>query len=116
MHHTPDGSFPNGIPNPLLVENRPVTADKVLAEGADMAVAWDGDFDRCFFFDHTGGFVDGEYIVGLLAEVFLTKEPGAKIIHDPRVIWNTQGRRFAGRRHGGAIAHRTCVHQAIHAR
>lgn len=105
MHHTPDGSFPNGIPNPLLVENRPVTADKVLAEGADMAVAWDGDFDRCFFFDHTGGFVDGEYIVGLLAEVFLTKEPGAKIIHDPRVIWNTQD--VVGKAGGTAVQSRT---------
>ncbi|MCL4676612.1 MAG: phosphomannomutase, partial [Pararhodobacter sp.] len=90
MHHQPDGSFPNGIPNPLLPENRPATAQAVVAEGADMGVAWDGDFDRCFFFDERGGFIDGEYIVGLLAEVFLGKEPGAKIIHDPRVIWNTQ--------------------------
>jgi phosphomannomutase len=89
MHHLPDGSFPNGIPNPLLPENRPATAQAVVAEGADMGVAWDGDFDRCFFFDEHGGFVDGEYIVGLLADVFLAKEPGAKIIHDPRVIWNT---------------------------
>ncbi len=90
MHHTPDSRFPNRIPNPLLPENRPVTAERVIAEGADMGVAWDGDFDRCFFFDHTGAFVDGEYIVGLLAEIFLDREPGAKIIHDPRVIWNTQ--------------------------
>ncbi len=90
LHHDPDGSFPNGIPNPLLVENRPQTADAVLAHGADMGVAWDGDFDRCFFFDHKGGFIDGEYIVGLLAEVFLAKEKGAKIVHDPRVCWNTR--------------------------
>lgn len=90
LHHDPDGSFPNGIPNPLLPENQPVTAEAVVAEGADIGVAWDGDFDRCFFFDHTGAFVDGEYIVGLLAEVFLSREPGARIIHDPRVIWNTQ--------------------------
>lgn len=90
MHHQPDGTFPHGIPNPLLPENRPPTVARVLAEGADMGVAWDGDFDRCFFFDEHGGFIDGEYIVGLLAEVFLAKEPGAKIIHDPRVIWNTQ--------------------------
>ncbi|MCB1360560.1 MAG: phosphomannomutase, partial [Rhodobacteraceae bacterium] len=71
MHHQPDGSFPNGIPNPLLPENRPPTAQRVQAEGADLGIAWDGDFDRCFFFDHTGAFVDGEYIVGLLAQVFL---------------------------------------------
>jgi len=90
MHHEPDGRFPNGIPNPLLVENRPPTAERVRAEGADMGVAWDGDFDRCFFFDHNGDFVDGEYIVGLLAKVFLTREPGGCIIHDPRVIWNTR--------------------------
>ncbi len=90
LHHAPDGSFPNGIPNPLLVENRPQTADAVVASGADLGVAWDGDFDRCFFFDHTGAFIDGEYIVGLLAEVFLAKERGAKIVHDPRVVWNTK--------------------------
>lgn len=90
MYHDPDGSFPHGIPNPLLVENRPATADAVRQAQADMAVAWDGDFDRCFFFDHTGAFIDGEYIVGLLAEVFLAKEPGARIVHDPRVVWNTR--------------------------
>ena len=90
LHHHPDGSFPNGIPNPLLPENQPVTAEAVLAAGADMGVAWDGDFDRCFLFDHDGRFIPGEYIVGLLAEVFLAKEPGATIVHDPRVIWNTQ--------------------------
>ncbi|MGJ8621906.1 MAG: phosphomannomutase [Yoonia sp.] len=90
MFHAPDGSFPQGIPNPLLFENRPATADAVRAHGADFGVAWDGDFDRCFFFDHEGDFIDGEYVVGLLAEAFLDKESGAKIIHDPRVIWNTQ--------------------------
>ena len=89
MYHDPDGSFPNGIPNPLLPENRPATAQAVIAAGADMGVAWDGDFDRCFLFDHLGQFVPGEYIVGLLAQAFLVKEPGATIIHDPRVIWNT---------------------------
>jgi phosphomannomutase len=89
-HHEPDGSFPNGIPNPLLPENQPATASAVVAAGADMGVAWDGDFDRCFLFDHTGRFIPGEYIVGLLAEAFLAKQPGATIIHDPRVIWNTQ--------------------------
>jgi phosphomannomutase len=90
LFHTPDGTFPEGIPNPLLPENRPKTADAVRAAGADFGVAWDGDFDRCFFFDHTGAFVDGEYVVGLLADAFLVKEPGATIVYDPRVIWNTQ--------------------------
>lgn len=89
LHHAPDGTFPNGIPNPLLPENQPMTADAVRAHGADFGVAWDGDFDRCFLFDHEGGFVAGEYVVGLLAEVFLAKDPGATIIHDPRVVWNT---------------------------
>ena len=89
MHHAPDGCFPNGIPNPLLPENQPVTAEAVRAAGADMGVAWDGDFDRCFLFDSDGAFVPGEYVVGLLADVFVAKEPGAAIIHDPRVIWNT---------------------------
>ncbi|WP_428032113.1 phosphomannomutase [Ancylobacter sp.] len=90
LHHEPDGSFPHGIPNPLLPENQPVTAEAVRAARADMGVAWDGDFDRCFLFDETGRFIPGEYIVGLLAQVFLAKEPGATIIHDPRVVWNTQ--------------------------
>ena len=90
MHHDPDGSFPNGIPNPLLPENRPATAEAVRRHKADLGIAFDGDFDRCFFFDANGDFIDGEYIVGLLAQVFLTKEPGARIVHDPRVIWNTQ--------------------------
>lgn len=90
LFHEPDGTFPQGIPNPLLPENRPATADAIRASGADFGVAWDGDFDRCFFFDHTGAFIDGEYVVGLLAEAFLAKDPGATIIHDPRIIWNTQ--------------------------
>jgi phosphomannomutase len=89
MHHDPDSKFPNGIPNPLLPENQPATADAVRAVGADMGVAWDGDFDRCFFFDETGAFIDGEYVVALLAQAFLVKEPGARIVHDPRVMWNT---------------------------
>jgi len=105
MHHEPDGTFPQGIPNPLLPENRPATAAAVVAAGADFAVAWDGDFDRCFLFDHTGAFVDGEYVVGLLAEVFLAREPGARIIHDPRVIWNTQD--VVARAGGVAVQART---------
>ncbi|MFN3954295.1 MAG: phosphomannomutase [Pararhodobacter sp.] len=105
LHHAPDGRFPNGIPNPLLPENRPVTAEAVRAHGADLGVAWDGDFDRCFFFDHHGDFVDGEYVVGLLAEVFLAREPGARIIHDPRVIWNT--RDVVARAGGEAVQART---------
>ena len=89
VNHNPDGTFPNGIPNPLLTENRSATADAVRASGADMGIAWDGDFDRCFLFDETGEFIEGYYIVGLLAEAFLAKNPGAKIIHDPRLTWNT---------------------------
>ena len=89
MHNTPDGSFPNGIPNPLLPENRGSTIDAVLQHGADMGIAWDGDFDRCFMIDEKGNFIEGYYIVGLLAEAFLLKTPGAKIIHDPRLTWNT---------------------------
>ena len=90
VHHVPDAIFPNGIPNPLLPENHAATADVVKAVGADFGVAFDGDFDRCFFFDEAGQFVPGEYVVGLLATIFLEKELGAKIVHDPRVIWNTQ--------------------------
>ena len=90
VHHTPDATFPNGIPNPLLPENHAATADMVLSEGADFGVAFDGDFDRCFFFDEAGQFVPGEYVVGLLASTFLEKEAGARIVHDPRVICNTQ--------------------------
>jgi phosphomannomutase / phosphoglucomutase len=89
VHHAPDGSFPNGIPNPLLPECRHDTAQAVIDSGADFGVAWDGDFDRCFFFDATGRFIEGYYLVGLLATSILRKHPGAKIIHDPRLTWNT---------------------------
>ncbi len=89
VHHSPDPTFPNGIPNPLLPENHPVTSDMVKDVGADFGVAFDGDFDRCFLFDGDGHFVPGEYVVGILAEAFLAKEPGGKVVHDPRVIWNT---------------------------
>jgi len=89
VHHEPDGTFPNGIPNPLLPENRSATADAVLRHGADVGLAWDGDFDRCFFFDETGRFIEGYYIVGLLAQALLKHHPGSRIIHDPRLTWNT---------------------------
>jgi phosphomannomutase len=89
IHHEPDGSFPNGIPNPLLPGNRASTAAAVRAHGADFGVAWDGDFDRCFLFDERGEFIEGYYIVGLLAAAMLRRQPGAKIIHDPRLTWNT---------------------------
>ena len=89
VHNEPNGNFPNGIPNPLLPECRADTADAVKAHNADMGIAFDGDFDRCFFFDAAGEFIEGYYIVGLLAEAFLKKAPGAKIIHDPRLTWNT---------------------------
>ncbi|EOD81587.1 Phosphomannomutase [Grimontia indica] len=89
VHHHPDGNFPNGIPNPLLPECREDTASAVKQHSADMGIAWDGDFDRCFLFDEKGEFIEGYYIVGLLGEAFLQKNPGAKIIHDPRLSWNT---------------------------
>ncbi|WP_350016684.1 phosphomannomutase [Rhodanobacter sp. IGA1.0] len=89
IQHEADGHFPNGIPNPLLPECRAATADAVRAHGADFGVAWDGDFDRCFFFDADGRFIEGYYLVGLLATALLTRHPGGKIIHDPRLTWNT---------------------------
>ena len=90
VHHEPDGHFPNGVPNPLLVENRAATADRVVAEQADLGIAWDGDFDRCFCFDSAGHFIEGYYIVGLLAEAFLSRLGPQRIVHDPRLTWNTQ--------------------------
>ncbi len=90
IQETPDGSFPNGVPNPLLPENREATARAVVENGADFGIAWDGDFDRCFFFDEQGEFIEGYYIVGLLAAAFLARHPGEKIIHDPRLTWNTR--------------------------
>ena len=89
IHHEPDGNFPHGIPNPLLPENRAATAEAVRAHGADFGIAWDGDFDRCFFFDADGQFIEGYYLVGLLAAQLLIKSPGSKIVHDPRLTWNT---------------------------
>ncbi|HEV8018099.1 MAG TPA: phosphomannomutase CpsG [Steroidobacteraceae bacterium] len=89
INHQPDGTFPNGVPNPMLEENRAATADVVRRTGADLGLAWDGDYDRCFFFDESGQFIEGYYLVGLLAETFLKQEPGARIVHDPRLTWNT---------------------------
>jgi phosphomannomutase len=89
VHHEPDGHFPNGIPNPLLIEKREDTARAVTGSKADLGIAWDGDFDRCFLFDEKGGFIEGYYIVGLLASQVLKKNRGAKIVHDPRLTWNT---------------------------
>lgn len=90
VHNNPDGNFPNGIPNPILHENRQDSIDAVLANKADMGVAFDGDFDRCFLFDENAGFIEGYYVVGLLSQAFLQKNPGAKVIYDPRLIWNTE--------------------------
>lgn len=90
IQHQPDGNFPNGVPNPLLEENRAPTSDAIKSKQADLGIAWDGDFDRCFLFDENGRFIEGYYIVGLLAEAFLHKEPNARIVHDPRLTWNTE--------------------------
>ena len=89
IHHQPDGHFPNGIPNPMLEENRTSTINAIRAHGADFGIAWDGDFDRCFLFDEQGGFIEGYYIVGLLASTLLRGRPGGRVVHDPRLTWNT---------------------------
>lgn len=89
LFNEPDSEFPNGVPNPLLIENRKPTIDAVLKNNADLGVAWDGDYDRCFFFDEKGSFIEGYYIVGLLAKSILKKFPGERIVHDPRLVWNT---------------------------
>jgi phosphomannomutase len=89
VHHEPDGMFPNGVPNPMLIENHRVPVEALRKHDADCAISWDGDFDRCFFFDETGSFIEGYYIVGLLAASFLQRFPGSRIVHDPRLTWNT---------------------------
>ena len=89
LHHYPDGHFPNGVPNPMLEENRVSTIELIKEAGADLGIAWDGDFDRCFFYDHTGEFIEGYYVVGLLASAFLARTPNQIVIHDPRLTWNT---------------------------
>lgn len=105
VNHDPDPAFPNGIPNPLLPENQPMTGDAVREHGADLGLAWDGDFDRCFFFDETGRFIPGEYMVDLLAEAALARHPGARIVHDPRVVLAT--RDAIARAGGQAVLSRT---------
>ena len=89
IQHQPDGSFPNGVPNPLLPEGRIATINAIKEHNADFGLAWDGDFDRCFLFDHNGRFIEGYYIVGLLGEALLKSNPGGKVVHDPRLTWNT---------------------------
>jgi phosphomannomutase len=89
VHHEPDGTFPNGVPNPMLPANQRAPVEALRAHRADLAVSWDGDFDRCFLFDEQGTFIEGYYIVGLLAEAFLRRYPGATVVHDPRLTWNT---------------------------
>jgi len=91
IHHNPDGNFPNGVPSPLLEENRAVTIGAIRGHKADLGIAWDGDFYRCFFFDEQGNFIEGYYIVGLLAEACLIEHPGSKVVHDPRLTWSTIG-------------------------
>ncbi len=89
MQHEPDGTFPNGVPNPMLIENHAAPVAALRKHGADCAISWDGDYDRCFLFDEQGGFIEGYYIVGLLAAAFLQRYPGGRIVHDPRLTWNT---------------------------
>ncbi len=110
VHYEPDGDFPNGVPNPLIPENRAPTVEAIKASGADLALAWDGDFDRCFLFDEQGNFIEGYYIVGLLASAFLTQRPGQKIVHDPRLIWNTQD---VAQTHGGIAVQTKAGHAFI---
>lgn len=105
LRHEPDGHFPNGVPNPLLEENRGPCIQAVREHGADLGIAWDGDFDRCFFFDSSARFVEGYYVVGLLAEAFLKNHPGAAVVHDPRLTWNTQA--IVARLGGRAVQSKT---------
>ena len=98
VRHEPNGNFPQGVPNPMLEENRAPALAALKQSGADVGIAWDGDYDRCFFYDSKGTFIEGYYIVGLLAEAFLAKQPGARIVYDPRLTWNTIDvvKRFGG--------------------
>ena len=89
VDHEPDGTFPSGVPNPMLIDNHRAPVEALRRHGADLAISWDGDYDRCFLFDERGGFIEGYYIVGLLASVFLAREAGGRVVHDPRLTWNT---------------------------
>lgn len=113
LQHEPDGAFPNGVPNPMLEKNRKLTSEAVRTEHAALGISWDGDFDRCFIYDETGAFIESYYLIGLFIEYFLGRFPGAKIIHDPRLVWNTQD--IVARLHGVAIESR-CGHAYIKAR
>ncbi len=105
IQHEPDGHFPHGVPNPLLPENRAATSAAIRSSGADFGVAWDGDFDRCFLFDERGEFIEGYYVVGLLADAMLAAHPASRIVHDPRLVWNT--REIVQRRGGVAVQSKT---------
>jgi phosphomannomutase len=104
---TPDGSFPDHEPNPLLEENRRFIIDKVREEGADLGIAWDGDADRCFFIDDTGEFVDGDFLTALLAESVLEKQPGADILYDVRASRAVPDlvTRLGGKAHMNRVGH-----------
>jgi phosphomannomutase len=84
MYFAVDGTFPNHEPNPLLEENRQAIIARVVAEKADLGIAWDGDADRCFFIDENGEFVPGDFVTALLAQALLRKHPGAQILYDLR--------------------------------
>ena len=101
LHHTPDGNFPNGIPNPMIIANQAATQQAVIEHNADIGIAFDGDFDRCFLFDETGAFIDGSYVVGMLAQAFLDKYPNESIVYDPRVLYNTEA--VIAAHHGTAV-------------
>ncbi len=89
VFHEPNGQFPNGVPNPMLAKCQEDTASVVRAEKADLGIAWDGDFDRCFFFDETGAFIEGYYLVALLGTQLLQHEAGSAVVYDTRLTWNT---------------------------
>lgn len=113
VHHEPDGTFPNGVPNPMLIENHRAPVAALREHAADCAISWDGDYDRCFLFDENGTFIEGYYIVGLLADAFLQKEPGGRVVHDPRLTWNTLD---IVARHGGQSVLSKSGHAFIKAR
>lgn len=101
MRWKADGTFPHGVPNPILEEARAMTVDALKTGSYDFGVAWDGDYDRCFFLDENGEFIEGYYIVGLLAQAILLTDPTKTIIYDPRLMWNTLD--IVGRLGGRAV-------------